>query len=205
MSYRVSFLILNLTPWSPNDRERNVDSDIPGKFFAEYTGKDQSWKSLMGLFQLTGKCIGDDGLKRNYFAPTRSLAQVHETDKRLLSLKHFEKSESQPILALVLDRDVAENKKAAICYSPRQRLFPGLGLWFYRTCIVSVFQSMERRNDGPAESAFIIFVFGGSILCCMPEVARHEIVRTLQEISTRISRRRTSTRRLLTAPGRRDP
>lgn len=28
---RGSFLILSFTPWSPNERERKVDSDIPGK------------------------------------------------------------------------------------------------------------------------------------------------------------------------------
>ena len=30
---RGSFLILNRTPWSPKERERKVDSAMPGKFF----------------------------------------------------------------------------------------------------------------------------------------------------------------------------
>lgn len=36
-SVRGSFLILSRTPWSPNDRDKKVDSDIPGKFFDAYT------------------------------------------------------------------------------------------------------------------------------------------------------------------------
>jgi hypothetical protein len=36
-SVRGSFRILRRTPWSPNDRERKVDSDIPGKFLVAYT------------------------------------------------------------------------------------------------------------------------------------------------------------------------
>lgn len=38
---RGSFLILNFTPWSPNDRERKVDADIPGNSFVEYTSQCQ--------------------------------------------------------------------------------------------------------------------------------------------------------------------
>lgn len=38
---RCSFRILILTPWSENERERNVDSNIPGKVFEGYT-----WNTL---------------------------------------------------------------------------------------------------------------------------------------------------------------
>lgn len=34
---RCSFRILILTPWSENERERNVDSNMPGKVFEGYT------------------------------------------------------------------------------------------------------------------------------------------------------------------------
>lgn len=34
---RGSFLILNRTPWSPKDRDRNVDSFMPGKLLDGYT------------------------------------------------------------------------------------------------------------------------------------------------------------------------
>lgn len=42
-----SFLMRNRTPWSPKDRERNVDSDIPGKFLAAYTVKGSDVMDLM--------------------------------------------------------------------------------------------------------------------------------------------------------------
>lgn len=46
-SVRGSFLIRSLTPWPPNERDRNVDSDIPGKFFAAKTVKGSEVMDLM--------------------------------------------------------------------------------------------------------------------------------------------------------------
>jgi len=46
---RGSFLIRSRTPWSPKDRDKKVDSDIPGKFFAANTGNIQ----FLGLVSLT--------------------------------------------------------------------------------------------------------------------------------------------------------
>lgn len=46
-----SFRTLILTPWSPNDLERKVDSDMPGNRRGEYTVRVStcSWKSLDDL------------------------------------------------------------------------------------------------------------------------------------------------------------
>ena len=48
-----SFLILNFTPWSPNERERKVDSDIPGNARGVNTGSRQFDRQTIEVGVLT--------------------------------------------------------------------------------------------------------------------------------------------------------
>lgn len=56
-----SFLILSFTPWSPNERERKVDSDIPGNARGVYTGSRQFGRQTIDIGVLTGERIRSNG------------------------------------------------------------------------------------------------------------------------------------------------
>ena len=114
---RGSFLILNRTPWSPKERERKVDSDMPGKFFEAKTSKSlvEPSRVIHGDALVTIKRLGGDGFDVRHLRsehsdepnPSHSLEHGH-------LLAHLEQAEPKAEFAFNLHREVSENKKAAI-------------------------------------------------------------------------------------------
>lgn len=108
----------NLTPWSAKDRERKVDSIIPGKFLGGDTATWSAWlhRSILPA-TLTSEPVRDNGLEVGYHVP-RSIesiccsAQAATAQAHLLS--HLEQGELETKLALDLHGQIAKDEEPSI-------------------------------------------------------------------------------------------
>lgn len=121
MSARGSLRILNFTPWSAKDLDKNVDSPMPGKLLGgdtvdhQYLGLHQS----QGHYYLTSKTIRNDVLQASHVVPEanpcqRSSSLIFASTRISHSLPHFEQSEFETKIALELDRQVSKHEKPPI-------------------------------------------------------------------------------------------
>jgi len=121
MSARGSLRILNFTPWSAKDLDKNVDSPIPGKLL----GGDTVNRQYLGLLRsqdhhdLTSETLRNDVLQASHVVPVanpcqRSSSLSFASTRISHSLSHFEQSEFETKIALELDRQVPKHEKSSI-------------------------------------------------------------------------------------------
>lgn len=203
INVRGSFRILNFTPWSAKDLDKNVDSAIPGKLLGGDTKKES--QHALGRRErrrkketLTSKAIGNDRLQVMHRVP-REVSQYRQSCSICSGARHPEflpshlkECKLQSKLALNFHRQIPKNEETPI-YSPRRSAFHhfrfSLGEWsecpaFRLTGIVHILQPMQRRNQGARQSRGRGHR-NWSIFRAIVQTAAHKIVGTLQIVPTK--------------------
>ena len=117
-SDRGSFLIRRRTPWSPKDRDRNVDSDIPGKALLVHTEPIRLVSAACPSCSVYALPLNGDETV-DLMNTTSVLEGIHQLKAPgcgggIDVLEHFEETELEAVLPLDFHGQVAEHEEPPV-------------------------------------------------------------------------------------------